>query len=125
MVEGREPQTPEEEAALREVAAKHWRRHRWVALVVSVLVSIHTTVILHTIWHGWPLNARDLGRLTFFVINALVGLGLLGWGLRCLRADEAMDRQGKLQAVRWQAETRAWRQPWEERRQERGDEEAQ
>jgi hypothetical protein len=44
-----EPQTPEEEAALRELAATHRRRHRWFALFWSVIASVHTTVILHTI----------------------------------------------------------------------------
>ena len=66
MAESVEPQTPEEEAALRELAAKHRCRHRWFALFWSVTASVHTTVILHTIWHDWPLDARDLGRLAVF-----------------------------------------------------------
>jgi hypothetical protein len=51
-----ESQTPEEEAALRELAARHRRRHRWIALFSSVTVSVHTTLILHTLWDGWPLG---------------------------------------------------------------------
>jgi hypothetical protein len=51
MAEPTEPLTPEEEAALRELAARHRRRHRWLALFWSVTVSAHTTIILHTIWH--------------------------------------------------------------------------
>jgi hypothetical protein len=89
-----EPQTPEEAAALRELAVKHRRRHRWVALVVSTNVSVHTTVILHTVWCDWPLNARDLGAVAFFVVNACIGLGMLGWGLRALRKDEALGPPG-------------------------------
>ena len=45
-----EPQTPEEAAALRELAATHRRRHRWLALGWSVTVSAHATLILDTIW---------------------------------------------------------------------------
>jgi len=92
-----EPQTPEEEAALRELAARHRRQHRWVALVSSMVVSVHTTIILHTIWHDWPLNARDLMWLVFFVVNALGGLVWLAWGLRGLREEEAIDRRWTLQ----------------------------
>jgi hypothetical protein len=69
-----EPQTPEEEAALRELAGTHRRRHRWFALFWSVTISAHTTIILHTIWHDWPLDARDLGPLAFLVVHALEGL---------------------------------------------------
>jgi hypothetical protein len=111
-----EPLTPEAEAALRALAARHQCRHRWLALFWSVTVSVHTTIILHTIWHGWPLSARDLGPLAFLVVNALGGLGWWEWGLRSLCADEAMDRQWTLQDVRWQAQDRAWRQHGEERR---------
>ena len=110
-----EPQTPDEEAALRELAATHRRRHRWVALFWSLCVSVHTTIILHTIWHDWPLDARDLGLLAFFVVNALGGVGWLAWGLRGLRESEAMDRQWKVQDVRWRAQDRAWRERWPER----------
>jgi hypothetical protein len=44
-----EPQTPEEEAALRALAARHQRRRRWIALFWSVSVSVHATLILHTL----------------------------------------------------------------------------
>ena len=54
-----EPQTPDEAAALHELAATHRRRHRWFALSWSVILSVHVTVILHTIGHGWPFDARD------------------------------------------------------------------
>jgi hypothetical protein len=111
-----EPLTPEEEAALHELAATHRRRHRWVALFWSVTVSVHTTIILHTVWHDWPLDAHGLGRLTFFVVNALGGLGLSAWSLRSLRTEEALDRQRTRQDVRWRAQDRAWRQHWEESR---------
>jgi hypothetical protein len=114
MTESAAPQTPEEEAALRALAATHRRRHRWLALFWSVTVSVHTTIILPTIWHDWPLDARDLGPLAFFVVNALVGLGWLAWGLRGLRQEEASDRQWTRQDMRWQAETRAWRDRWAE-----------
>jgi len=76
-----EPQTPEEEAALRALAVTHQRRHRWIALCCSLCVSVHTTVILHTVWHDWLLNARDLVGFAFLVVNACVGLGMLGWSL--------------------------------------------
>jgi hypothetical protein len=66
-----EPQTPEEDAALRELAATHRRRHRCVALFSSVVVSVHATIILHTIWQDWPFDARDLLWLAFFVVSAL------------------------------------------------------
>jgi hypothetical protein len=111
-----EPQMPEEEAALSALEIKHWRRHRWVALLWSVTVSVHTTRILHTIWNGWPFHERDLGPLAFFVVTALGGLGWLGWSLRSLRQDEAMDRQWTLQHARWQAQDRTWRDQWAERR---------
>ena len=110
MVEAAEPLTPEEEAALRELAVKHQRRHRWLALFVSVTVSGHTTIILHTLWTGWPPDGRELGRLACLVVNALTGLGLLGWSLR---HEEASERQWTRQNARWQAESRAWRQRWE------------
>lgn len=55
-----EPQTPEEDAALRTLATKHRRRHRWIALFSSVAVSVHATLILHTSWQDWPLDTRDL-----------------------------------------------------------------
>jgi hypothetical protein len=107
-----EPQTPEEDAVLRALAATHRRRHRWFALFWSVAVSGHVTVILHTIWHEWPLDTRGLGRLAFVVVNALGALGMCAWGLRGLRADEAMARQWKVEDVRWRAQRRAWHQPW-------------
>jgi hypothetical protein len=116
MAESVAPQTPEEAAALRDLAATHRRRHRWLAVFWSVTASVHATLILHTIWYDWPLDARDLGRLTFFVVNALGGLGWWEWGLRGLREREAMDRQWKVQDVRWQIQSRAWSRPWEERR---------
>jgi hypothetical protein len=109
-----EPQTPEEDTALRALAAKHRHRHRWIALCWSVSVSGHTTIILHTIWHDWPLDARDLLWLVCFVVNALGGLGWLAWGLRGLRAEEAIDRRGTLQDARWRAQSRAWRQEGDE-----------
>jgi hypothetical protein len=89
------------------------RRHRWVVLFSSVVVSGHTTLILHTLWDGWPL-ARDLQWLVFFVVNALGGLGWLAWGLRGLRAEEAIDRRWTLQDARWRAQSRAWRQEGDE-----------
>jgi hypothetical protein len=104
-----EPQTPEEAAALRELAATHRRRHRWLALYYSVCISVHATLILHAVWHDWPLDARDLGPLAFFVVNALGGLGC-GWHGAC----EAMDRHWKVQDVRWRAQRRAWRQEGDE-----------
>jgi hypothetical protein len=116
MTESTGPQTPAEEAALRVLEIKHRRRHRWIALFSSVTVSVHTTVILATAWDRWPLHARDLGPLAFLVVNALGGLGWLGGSLRGLRRDEAMDRQWTLQNARWQAQDRAWREQWAERR---------
>jgi hypothetical protein len=101
-----DPQTPEE-AAWRALATKHRRRHRWVALFSSVVVSGHTTIILHTLWDGWPL-ARDLLWLVFFVVNALGGLVWLAWGLRGLREEEAIDRRWTLRDVRWRARDCAW-----------------
>jgi hypothetical protein len=108
MAESVEPQTPEEEAALRALEIKHRRRHRWIALFWSVAVSGHTTIILHTIWDSWPLHERDLGPLALLVVNAVGGLGLMAWGLRGLRQGEATDRQWTLQHARWQAQNRAW-----------------
>jgi hypothetical protein len=108
MTASTDPQTPEEAAALHVLATTHRRRHRWVALLSSVAVSVHTTSILYTIWHDWPLDARDLLWLAFFVVNALGGLGWLAWGLRGLRAEEAVDRRWTLQDVRWRARDRAW-----------------
>jgi hypothetical protein len=119
-----EPETPEEDAALCELAAKHRHRHRWLALFWSVAVSGHTTIILNTIWDCWPLNACDLWRLAFFVVTALGGLGLAGWSLRVLCEDEAMARQWKLEDVHWQAQSRAWHQPWEASRRPLGEGEA-
>ena len=63
MVEVMEPQTPEEAAALRALAEKHRRRHRWVALLPSVAVSFFTTAILHVIWHGSSDATKDPGVL--------------------------------------------------------------
>jgi len=60
MTESTRPQTPEEDAALRALEIKHRRRHRWIALYSSVTVSVHTTVILHTLWRGWPRITRGL-----------------------------------------------------------------
>jgi hypothetical protein len=78
VVDSAEPLTPEEEAALHELEAKHRHRHRWLALFSSVNVSGHTTIILHTLWTCWPPDGRDLGRLACLVVKALAGLGLLG-----------------------------------------------
>jgi hypothetical protein len=116
MTESVEPQTPEEDAALRALAAKHWRRRRWIALFWSVTVSVHATLILHTVWDGWPLQELDVVLLACMLVNALGGLGWLAWNLWCFRRDEAMDRQWMLQNVRWRAETRAWRDQRVERR---------
>ena len=121
MTESVEPQMPEEETALRALEIQHRRRHRWVALVVSLNVSVHTTVILHTIWDGWPLTGRDLVRLAVFVVHACVGLGMLAWGLRALRRDEALDRQWTRQQVRWRAQDRAWDERWPARTRHLGD----
>jgi hypothetical protein len=107
-------QMPDEDAALRELAARHRRRHRWVALFSSVVVSGHTTIIRHTIWPDWPLDARDLLGLVLFVVNALGGLVWLAWGLRGLRAAEAIDRRWTRQDMRWRARDRAWRQEGDE-----------
>ena len=60
MAEPTEPLTPAEDAALRALAATHRRRPRWFALVWRMTVSVHTTLVLHTIRHDWPLDARDL-----------------------------------------------------------------
>ena len=109
MTESAAPQTPEEEAALRVLEIKHRRRHRWVARLASVPVSVHTTLILHTIWDDWPLDARDLGLLAFLVVNALGGLVWLAWGLRGLREREAIDRRGTRRDARSRARDRAWR----------------
>jgi hypothetical protein len=51
------PQTPEEAAALRALAARHRRRHWWLAWLPSVAVSFHTTLALSVCRHGWPLDA--------------------------------------------------------------------
>ena len=59
MAEPTEPLTPEEEVALRVLEITHRRRHWWVALSWSVIPSVHTTIILHTRWHGWPLHERS------------------------------------------------------------------
>jgi hypothetical protein len=107
MAEPMELLTPGEEAALRALEIKHRRRHRWMALFWSVTVSVHTTIILHTIWDSWPLHARDLGPLAFLVVNALGGLGWLAWGLRGLREGEAMERHWRLQNACWRAQDRA------------------
>jgi hypothetical protein len=72
-----------------------------------VSLSVHTTVILHTLWHGWPLHKGDPGRLISFVVGAFVSLGLLGSSLRVLRRDEVLDR--------------AWRERWPESLQPLGD----
>jgi hypothetical protein len=40
MTESAEPQTPEGAVALRELAATHRCRHRWVALFSSVVVAV-------------------------------------------------------------------------------------
>ena len=77
MAEPTEPQTPEEMAALRELAAAHRRRHCWVALVSSVCVSVHTTAILHTLWHGWPPHEGSLRQVVGIMIGALGSLGPL------------------------------------------------
>jgi hypothetical protein len=98
---------PEEEAALRALEATHRRRRRWVALLLSVAVSYFTTAILLVIWHGWPLDARDLAMLAFVVVCALGGLGPSVYCLRSLRAAEALDRQWTRQDARWQARDRA------------------
>jgi hypothetical protein len=116
MTESTELQTPEEEAALCALEIKHRRRHRWMALYASVTVSVHTTLILHTLWDGWPLQERDMGLLAFMLVNALGGLGWLGWNLRGFRRDEAMDRQWTLQTVHWRAQDCAWDDQWAERR---------
>jgi hypothetical protein len=116
-----EPQTPEEEAALRALAIKHRRRHRWIALFWSVSVSVHVTLILHTLWDGWPLQERDVGLLAFLVVNALGSLGWLAWGLRGLRRGEAADRQWTRQQVRWRAQDRAWDERWPEHTRPLGD----
>lgn len=108
MAESTNSQTPEEAAVLRELAAMHRRRHRWIALFSSVVVSVHMTIILHSIWHDWPLDTRDLIVLGFFVVNALGGLGWLAWGLRGLRESDAIDRRWTLEDVRWRARDGAW-----------------
>jgi hypothetical protein len=115
MIERSAPLTPEAEAALRRVEAEQRRRHRWVALFFSVVVSVHTTLILHTLWEDWPLDRHDIGPLAFLVVNALSGLGLSAWSLRWLRTDEALARQRALDWVRWTAERRTWPQHREER----------
>ena len=116
MVERSAPLTPEGEAALHRMEAKHRRRHRWLALFWSVVVSVHTTLVLHTLWEDWPLDTRDLWTVALLVVNALGGLGLSAWSLRSLRTEEALDRERTRQDVRWRAQDRAWRQHWEESR---------
>jgi hypothetical protein len=86
------------------VEAKHRRRHQWVALFFSVVVSVHTTIILHTLWDSWPLDPRDVGPLALLMVNALSGVGFSAGSLRWLRADEALERHRTLEGVRWQAE---------------------
>jgi hypothetical protein len=108
MVERSAPLTPEGEAALHRMEAKHRRRHRWLALFCSVVVSVHMTLVLHTLWEDWPLDTRDLSTLILLVVNALSGVGFLAGSLRCLRTNEALERQRTLDQVRWQAERRAW-----------------
>jgi hypothetical protein len=93
MTEPTGPQTPEEEAALRGLAAEHRRRHRLVALLMAVITSTHTTVILAATWHDWPLTARDLGFLVFFMCNGLFSTCWMPWGLRQLGADAALERR--------------------------------
>jgi hypothetical protein len=93
MTESTGPQTPEEEAALRELAAGHRRRHRLAALLMAVITSTYITVILATTWHDWPLTARDLGFLVFFVCNGLFSTCWMLWGLRQLSADAALERR--------------------------------
>ena len=121
MVEVREPLTPEAEATLRQLEAKHQRRYRLVALLMAVTTSAHITLILATTWHDWALDGRDLGCLIFFVWNGFFGTFWMLLGLRQLCADEAMARHWKLEDVRWQAEMRAWCQQQEERRRPRED----
>ena len=77
-------------------------------------VSVHTTLILRTSWHDWPLDARDLGLLVFFVVNALGGLGWWAWDLRGLREREALDRRWTRRDARSRARDRAWRQEGDE-----------
>jgi hypothetical protein len=79
-----------------------------------VTVSVHTTLVRHTRWQDWPLDARDLMWLGFFMVNGLGGLGWLTWGLRGLREEEAIDRRRTLQDVCWRAQRRAWRQEGDE-----------
>jgi hypothetical protein len=111
------PRTPEEEGALRKLEITHRRRHRWVALFWSVLLSAHTTITLHALWHDWPLKARDQRRLAFFVVNALLGgLAMSAWHLRGVRAHEAEEHQWTRRLARWRAQDRVWSQPWEARR---------
>jgi len=76
MAEPVEPHTPEE-AALRELATRPRRQHRWLALGWSVTASRHATLIRHTVRHDRPLDARDLGPPACFAANALGGLGWL------------------------------------------------
>jgi Pentapeptide repeats (9 copies) len=96
-------------ATFTALAVTHQRRHRWLALCCRLCASAHTTVILHTVWCGWPLDERDVVLLAFFGVSVLVGLGWLGWSLRGLRQAEAADRRWTLQHVRWQAQDRAGR----------------
>jgi hypothetical protein len=113
------PQTPEEAAALRALAAR--RRRRWLAWLPSVAVSVHTTLALSVCWHGWPLDAWDLGVLASLAVQALGTLGVMGWSLRELCAGEAQERRWALEDVRWRARCCAWDQAWGVRRQSLGD----
>jgi hypothetical protein len=115
------PLTPEAQAALRQVEATYRRRHQWVALCRSVVVSVHTMIILHTLWDSWPLDSCDMWPLAFLVVNALSGVGFSAWSLRGLRTDETLERRPTLDQVRWQAERRAWFQPRQARRDPRED----
>jgi hypothetical protein len=115
------PQTPEEEAALRTLAARHRRRRWWLAWLPSVAVSVHTTLALFVCWHGWPLGAWDLGVLAYLAVQGLWSLGVVVWTLRDQCTGEALERQWALEDVRWRAQTRTWDQAWEERRQRLGD----
>jgi hypothetical protein len=72
-----EPQTPEEAVALRELAATHRRRHRSLALFCSVTVSVHTTIILHTIWHDWPLDTRAWSAILDGNVTTLIAAAML------------------------------------------------
>jgi hypothetical protein len=106
MVERSAPLTPDAAAALHQVETTHRRRHRWMALFCSVVVSVHSTLVLHMLWEEWPLDTHDLWTLALLVVNALSGVGFIAGSLRCLRQDEARERSWALERVRWQAERR-------------------